>query len=135
MGAWNLHQLTRDDSLDFFVLFSSAVTTLGNAGQANYAAANAFLDALAHHRRAQGLPALTVDWTAVADVGHLAQHEAVAKHLARMGLEPQPSRDLIRVLGELLEAGAVQTAVMRVDTGNVSRSICEVVRHRRVYVN
>lgn len=73
-GAWNLHQLTADDDLDLFVLCSSASSVIGVPTQGSYAAANAFLDGLATHRRALGLPALTVNWGAISDVGHVARH-------------------------------------------------------------
>ena len=57
-GAWNLHRLTLSSDLDFFVLFSAAATLIGSPGQGNYTAANAFMDGLAHHRKAKGLVAL-----------------------------------------------------------------------------
>ncbi len=72
-GAWNLHTLTRHAELDFFVLYASVNGLLGSPAQGNYAAANVFLDALAHHRRAQGLPAVSIDWGVFAEVGMAAR--------------------------------------------------------------
>jgi acyl transferase domain-containing protein/NADPH:quinone reductase-like Zn-dependent oxidoreductase len=68
-GAWNLHRQTLDQRLDFFVLFSSIASVIGNPVQGNYAAANAFLDALSAFRRSRGLPSLTVSWGALSEVG------------------------------------------------------------------
>ncbi|MCB9504344.1 MAG: thioester reductase domain-containing protein, partial [Deferribacteres bacterium] len=84
--AWNLHRLTRDLPLDFFVMFSSAAGLLGSPGQANYATANTFLDGLVYARRAQGLPAQAIQWGAWAEVG-LAARPDRNERLAWRGLE------------------------------------------------
>ncbi|MEM8664630.1 MAG: SDR family NAD(P)-dependent oxidoreductase, partial [Pseudomonadota bacterium] len=75
-GAWNLHQATRGSALDAFVLYASLTGLLGAPGQANYAAANTFLDALALWRRAQGLPALAIDWGPWSEIGMAADTSA-----------------------------------------------------------
>jgi phthiocerol/phenolphthiocerol synthesis type-I polyketide synthase C len=113
-GAWNVHALTRDAELDFFVLFSSAASILGSPGQAHYAAANAFLDALAWHRRAEGRPALSINWGPWAEVG-LAAGSKQLSHVTQLGVEAMPAADGIRTLSHLLRAPAIQVAVLSID--------------------
>jgi myxalamid-type polyketide synthase MxaB len=113
-GAWNLHMASQDQPLDFFVCFSSIASVLGSGGQSNYAAANAFLDGLAHFRRARGLPALTINWGSWAEVGMAAQLS-----LAGQGVEHIPIADGLQVFDQLLQqdrrGGPAQLGVWRVN--------------------
>jgi phthiocerol/phenolphthiocerol synthesis type-I polyketide synthase C len=114
-GAWNMHALTCDRRLDFFVLFSSAASVLGSAGQGNYAAANAFLDGLAHYRRAIGLPALSINWGPWGAVG-LAARRGRADRLAVRGFDTIRPEDGLEAFARLLPGdGHAQVAVMPID--------------------
>jgi NADPH:quinone reductase-like Zn-dependent oxidoreductase/pimeloyl-ACP methyl ester carboxylesterase/acyl carrier protein len=114
-GAWNLHRASTGLPLDHFVMFSSASALVGAAGQANYAAANCFLDAVALYRRASGLPALTVDWGALSEVGFVASHARVAEHLTAHGVQSITPAQATEMLGRLLQSDVTQIAFMHVD--------------------
>ena len=107
-GAWLLHKETRDMELDCFVMFSSVSSIFGNPAQGNYAAANAFLDSLAHHRRALGLPALTVNWGVLGGDGYVARNERVAEFLARQGTTPISPGEVVALLESFLTTGIAQ---------------------------
>jgi acyl transferase domain-containing protein/NADP-dependent 3-hydroxy acid dehydrogenase YdfG/acyl carrier protein len=122
-AAWNLHELTRDSDLSAFVLFSSVAGIFGDPGQANYAAANSFLDALAAHRRAHGLRSAGLGW------GLWEQDEGMAGLLSRsdqarwagLGIVPMTTRRSLALFDAALltDRAAVMTAAL--DTARVMR--------------
>ena len=130
-GALNLHLATRDDPVEMFVMFSSFAAMVGNPGQANYVAANQYLVALAERRRAQGLPALAVDWGAIGGVGYVAAHDEIARHFERHGLTPVQAPDALASLEALLGAGAVASGVIDIDWAVWARYMPELARNPR----
>ncbi|MER6303028.1 SDR family NAD(P)-dependent oxidoreductase, partial [Kitasatospora sp. NPDC001539] len=116
-AAWHLHELTRDADLRAFVLFSSSAAVLGGPGQGNYAAANAFLDALARRRRAEGLPGLSIAWglweRASGMTGHLEAGDLA--RLRRSGVSPLSDADGLAMFGAALHSDRDQLVAMKLD--------------------
>jgi NAD(P)-dependent dehydrogenase (short-subunit alcohol dehydrogenase family) len=110
VGAWLLHSATRGLPLDYFVLYSSIASLFGAAGQANHAAANTFMDRLAHHRATQGLPALSINWGAWGEAGAVIAYEA-QEHLANQGIGLMSSVDALAALDYLLTQTVSQVGV------------------------
>ncbi|WP_277682429.1 type I polyketide synthase, partial [Saccharomonospora azurea] len=118
-AAWHLHELTRDHDLSAFVLFSSAAGVLGSAGQGNYAAANAFLDALAAHRRALGLPALSLAWGLWADASELTGHlgHTDLRRMSRAGMTTLTRDQGVALLDAALAAPQPLLVPIPIDLG------------------
>ncbi|HEX8403045.1 MAG TPA: type I polyketide synthase [Duganella sp.] len=111
LGAWNLHQALADAPLDFFTLFSSVASLVISMGQGNYAAANTFLDALAHRRRADGLPATSINWGPWGDVGMATQLDLLA-HFHHRGFYPMTAEQGCEALGWLMSERVTQAVVL-----------------------
>ncbi|GDY62172.1 hypothetical protein SAV14893_015650 [Streptomyces avermitilis] len=116
-AAWNLHDLTKDLGLSAFVLFSSIMGTIGNAGQANYAAANVFLDALAQYRHATGLPATSLAWGFWSERSELTRglNDADIARMARTGLKPLPSDEGVALFDAAFARGEATAAPVALD--------------------
>jgi polyketide synthase 12 len=122
-AAWTLHELTRDLDLAAFVLYSSVAGIIGNAGQANYAAANTLLDGLANHRRAHGLPATSLAWGYWAQASGLTGHldGADVARMGRAGLLPLPTDTALALLDEALATPFPALVPARIDPAGVQR--------------
>ncbi len=111
-GAHHLHRLTTDDDLEFFILYSSASAVLGSPAQGNYATANALLDGLVAHRRAQGLPATAVNFGPWGQ-GGMASSQAAVANLSAQGMMPLEPSAALAALGEAIRHGAAQATVLK----------------------
>jgi len=143
-GAENLHAVTRDLALDYFVLFSSITVIAGNHGQGNYVAANAYMEGLARNRRLRGLPALAIAWGIISDVGAAATNEKARKQVVKlttkkgmsesdaMALVGMPARDALDLLGQALAESreATDPAVLIVSSsgGRLRKEFAAVLR-------
>ncbi|WP_207401049.1 type I polyketide synthase [Actinomadura roseirufa] len=120
-GAWNLHELTRDLDLAAFVLYSSASATFGSPGQGNYAAGNAFLDALARHRRDAGLPAVSLAWGLWEEAAGMGGRLTAADlaRMARSGTRPLTAGQGLALFDAVLESDRPALVPIRLDLAAV----------------
>ena len=124
-GAENLDLVTRGMQLDYFMLFSSVTTLMGNPGQGNYVAANAYMEGLARRRRREGLPALAIGWGPITDVGVVARNERLQSNLQKLtGVSGMKAREALDLMAQALQqpADAADLAVMTISPseGNFS---------------
>jgi acyl transferase domain-containing protein/NADPH:quinone reductase-like Zn-dependent oxidoreductase/acyl carrier protein len=114
-GALHLHKYTRDLPLDFFINFSSISSLIGNPGQANYIAANAFLDAFSHYRNALGLPCTTVNLGALKEVGVVSRNQNVERILEGSGIKGLTTQDALKAMEWVIKQKPVQIGIFAVD--------------------
>jgi len=115
-GAWNLAAALRGcETLDFFVFYSSISALIGNRGQTNYVAANSCMDALAKDLRAEGMPACSINWGALAETGVVARDERLGAVLSSEGITGLTNRQAFEALGKVLRSSRPQTGVFLVD--------------------
>jgi len=114
-GAWHLHRCTRELPLEHFVMFSSMASMVGHAGQAPYVMACAYLDALAHHRRARQLPTLSIHWGALAEVGMLTRQPDVESYLRSSGVGLLRPRQAMLLLDKALQWNPIEIGIAIVD--------------------
>jgi microcystin synthetase protein McyG len=113
-GSWLLDEFSRRHPVDFFVLFGSAASVLGSAGQINHAAANGFLDALSQQRHREGLPSITIAWGPWSDIGAAARMNDTGR-AARLGLSALSPEKGIELLEQAMASGVAEVSAVAID--------------------
>lgn len=114
-GAWNLHELTKKYSLDFFILFSSIASLFGSTGQANYCSANAFLDALASYRQNLGLPGISINWGGWSEIGLAARNPKILGKLNKAGMGVIPPAIGVDIFETIITQSEAQIAAVPIN--------------------
>jgi phthiocerol/phenolphthiocerol synthesis type-I polyketide synthase C len=115
LGAIHLHQLTQKLDLDYFVLFSSSAVLFASPGQAAYVASNAYLDALAYYRKQTHLPAMSLQWSTISDVGLAAQQENRAERLEEEGIKPLTSIESLSYFKQIISTNYSNIGIFNFD--------------------
>ncbi len=127
LGAWHLHRVTAHRDLDMFVLFSSRVGIIGNAGQANHASANAFLDQLAGHRRALGLPGQAIAWGSWSDIGEAAEQlQRIEQQRASLGGRAFSPQQGLKVFDQIVRQGNTNSVAMAADWSVFEKNVNDI---------
>ena len=121
LGAWNLHEATLGADLDDFICFSSFSAFIGAVKQSNYNAGNVFLDQLAYYRRAQGLPALTINWGALTGAGFVERNEKTQQYLEMVGLGATNMEETLHLFGQSIQTNATQLGCARCEWQSLAR--------------
>jgi NAD(P)-dependent dehydrogenase (short-subunit alcohol dehydrogenase family)/ubiquinone/menaquinone biosynthesis C-methylase UbiE/acyl carrier protein len=138
-GVWNLHEVTAKDELEFFVMFSSLASVLGSGGQANHAAANAFLDAMAHLRRSQGKASTSIQWGAWTEIG-AAMDTELRQWLKSKGIGEMRPDEALDLMQEIMRRNSIEIAAGPMDwqkfksevAGGFAPWLAELVRQEPV---
>ncbi|XP_069502687.1 mycolipanoate synthase-like [Ambystoma mexicanum] len=125
-GAINLHCATMQEELDYFICYSSITSFVGNAGQANYAAANSFLDNFCHYRRNLGLSAQSINWGAL-NLGVLLNQNAIKSILESKGILTLDIDEIHEYLRRVLILNAPQQAVMKLNFSNLNSNVVSLI--------
>ena len=114
-GTMHLYRCTKDINLDFFVSFSSISSLVGNSGQANYVAANCFLDEFARFARTNGFPAISINWGVLAESGVVARNTELYKILEQEGMKGLSNQEALEAMDRIIAVGNPQTGVFNID--------------------